>query len=251
MTDNLKSVIITGGAQGIGSVMTRLFSSNGYTVFCIDKNKTAMDAFISEYGNDSIIPAECDIANIPSLKKTINSIADDFGGINCLINNACTNANMKLSEMSEDIWNNIISVNLSAPLFAVKFCEPYLRLSKGSVINIASTRALMSEPDTEAYSASKGGLLSLTHALAMSLAPDVRVNAISPGWIEASHLKEPSVRQTAEISKEDHLQHPAGRVGIPEDIAEMALYLCSDKAGFITGQNFIIDGGMTKKMIYV
>lgn len=251
MANNSKSAIITGGAQGIGSVMTRVFASNGYTVFCIDKNKAAIDAFILEYGNESILPVECDVSDIPSLKKTITGIAADSGGINCLINNAYASANMKLSEITEEIWGNVISVNLNAPLFAVKFCEPYLRVSKGSVINIASTRALMSEPDTEAYSASKGGLLSLTHALAMSLSPDVRVNAISPGWIEVSHLKEPSVRKTAALTKEDHLQHPAGRVGIPEDIAEMALYLASDKAGFITGQNFIVDGGMTKKMIYV
>jgi hypothetical protein len=126
-----------------------------------------------------------------------------------------------------------------------------LKLNKGVIINIASTRALMSEPNTEAYSASKGGLLSLTHALAMSFAPDVRVNAISPGWIETSHLKKSSKRQMVEHSMEDRLQHPVGKVGEAKDIAGMVEYLLTDKASFITGQNFIIDGGMTKKMIYV
>jgi NAD(P)-dependent dehydrogenase (short-subunit alcohol dehydrogenase family) len=251
MTESAKTAVITGGAQGIGSVMTRKFAAEGYTVFCIDSNKRAIDAFFAEYGNESIIPAECDIADIRSLEKTIASAVADSGGIDCLVNNACASANMKISEMTEEIWNRVLSVNLTAPLFAVKFCEPYLRIAKGSVINIASTRALMSEPDTEAYSASKGGILALTHALAMSLSPDVRVNAISPGWIEVSHLKEPSMRKNLTLSDQDHRQHPAGRVGVPEDIADMALYLCSPKAGFITGQNFVIDGGMTKKMIYV
>ena len=118
-------------------------------------------------------------------------------------------------------------------------------------MNIASTRAMMSEPNTEAYSASKAGIVGLTHALALSLGPEVRVNCISPGWIDTNqYLHEPNPALTP-MTEADHKQHPAGRVGLPPDIAEMVLYLCSDKSGFITGQNFIIDGGMTKKMIYV
>jgi len=121
-----------------------------------------------------------------------------------------------------------------------KHCAPQLRRRGGAIVNIASTRALQSEPGTEAYSASKGGLVALTHALAMSLGPQVRVNCVSPGWIAHQAVR-----------KKDHAQHPAGRVGRPEDIAEIVAYLLSDAAGFITGQNFVVDGGMTRKMIYV
>jgi NAD(P)-dependent dehydrogenase (short-subunit alcohol dehydrogenase family) len=122
-----------------------------------------------------------------------------------------------------------------------KYAAPFLRQAKGAIVNIASTRAMMSEPDSEAYAASKGGVVALTHALAVSLGPDVRVNCISPGWIET--------RKDAKHSDADRAQHPAGRVGVPQDIAELAAYLIS--AGFVTGQNVVVDGGMTKKMIYV
>ncbi len=119
------------------------------------------------------------------------------------------------------------------------------------IVNIASTRAMQSEPHTEAYSATKGGLVALTHALAMSLGPDVRVNCISPGWIAVSEWKKRSQRKAADLRQEDHAQHPAGRVGIPGDVAALVAFLISYEAGFITGQNFVVDGGMTKKMIYV
>jgi NAD(P)-dependent dehydrogenase (short-subunit alcohol dehydrogenase family) len=120
-----------------------------------------------------------------------------------------------------------------------KHCAPHLRAARGAIVNIASTRALQSEPQTEAYAAAKGGLVALTHALAMSLGPRVRVNCISPGWIAHQPVR-----------KKDHAQHPVGRVGRDEDVAQMIAYLLSDAAGFVTGQNFVIDGGMTRKMIY-
>jgi NAD(P)-dependent dehydrogenase (short-subunit alcohol dehydrogenase family) len=120
----------------------------------------------------------------------------------------------------------------------------------GSIVNIASTRALQSEANTEAYSASKGGVVALTHALAVSLGPDIRVNCISPGWIAVDDWKKSARRKQPVLRPEDHAQHPVGRVGHPEDIAALAAYLISSKASFITGQNFVVDGGMTKKMIY-
>jgi NAD(P)-dependent dehydrogenase (short-subunit alcohol dehydrogenase family) len=134
-------------------------------------------------------------------------------------------------------------------LFA-KHAAPALKARGGAIVNIASTRALMSEPNTESYAASKGGIVALTHALAASLGPDVRVNCISPGWIDVSRWKKPSKRKPAQLRPEDHAQHLAGRVGRPEDIAGLAAYLIGPESSFITGANFVVDGGMTRKMIY-
>jgi NAD(P)-dependent dehydrogenase (short-subunit alcohol dehydrogenase family) len=144
----------------------------------------------------------------------------------------------------------MIRANLTGSFLMAKHAVPHLRAGRGAIVNIASTRALQSEPDTEAYSASKGGLVALTHALAVSLGPDIRVNCVSPGWIDTSGWKKRSRRGQEALRPEDHAQHPAGRVGTPEDVAAMVLYLVSDAAGFVTGQNFVVDGGMTRKMIY-
>ncbi len=148
-----------------------------------------------------------------------------------------------LRSLTLEEWQRVLNVNLTAAFVLARAAEKPLRKAKGSIVTIASTRALMSEPDTESYSASKGGLVALTHALSVSLAPDVRVNCISPGWIETGDY--------SNLRKKDHLQHPAGRVGKPDDIAQLAAVLLDrEKSGFISGANFIVDGGMTRKMIY-
>ena len=140
-------------------------------------------------------------------------------------------------------WHRVIDTNLTAAFLLARAAEKPLRQARGAIVTIASTRALMSEAETESYSASKGGLLALTHALAISLAPDVRVNCVSPGWIET--------KDYAGLRRKDHAQHPAGRVGRPQDVAEIVAWLLDPKrSGFVTGANFVIDGGMTRKMIY-
>ena len=147
-------------------------------------------------------------------------------------------------------WDRVLNVNLKSIYLMVHFCLPYI-LPGSVIINMASTRAFMSESNTEAYSASKGGVISLTHSLAISLAPKkVRVNSISPGWIETRDWKKESQREKPILTTIDHQQHPAGRVGVPEDIAHACLFLSSSEASFITGANLIVDGGMTIKMIY-
>ena len=154
--------------------------------------------------------------------------------------------NITLESLDLAYWNRVLAVNLSGPMLA-KHCAPYLRAHGGAIVNLASTRARQSELDTEAYAASKGGLLALTHALAMSLGPEVRVNAVSPGWIDA---RDPAARRAEPLTDADHAQHPAGRVGTVEDVAAMVAWLLSRQAGFVTGQEFVVDGGMSKKMIY-
>jgi NAD(P)-dependent dehydrogenase (short-subunit alcohol dehydrogenase family) len=140
-------------------------------------------------------------------------------------------------------WRRVLDTNLTATFLLARAAERRLRAAKGAIVTIASTRALMSEPNTEPYSASKGGLLALTHALAISLGPDIRVNCVSPGWI--------ATRPDQKLRRKDHRQHPVGRVGWPQDVAEMVAFLLDGRrSGFITGANFVVDGGMTRKMIY-
>jgi NAD(P)-dependent dehydrogenase (short-subunit alcohol dehydrogenase family) len=242
-----KNILITGGAQGIGKATCRLMAENGYRVFTIDNDEEALlelkeeipeiEIFAGDVGN------ECDV-------KILMQKFDKIGLVG-LINNAAISINKFPGDMSLEEWNKVMAVNLTGPFLMAKHAFPYLKECKGSVVNISSTRAFMSEPNSEAYAATKGGIISLTHALAISFAPYVRVNCISPGWIEVGNLKKKSAIIPIHHSEADKMQHPAGRVGEPEDITGMVEYLLSEKSGFITGQNFVIDGGMTKKMIYV
>ncbi|MDQ3233009.1 MAG: SDR family oxidoreductase, partial [Pseudobdellovibrionaceae bacterium] len=151
------------------------------------------------------------------------------------------------TELSLKEWREILDTNLTSYFLFAKLCVESLKASHGCIVNIASTRALQSEADTEAYATSKGGIVALTHALAISLGPDVRVNCISPGWIDT---RDASTKKQEPLKPSDHQQHPAGRVGEPEDVAEFVHWLVDQQKGFITGQNFILDGGMTRKMIY-
>jgi NAD(P)-dependent dehydrogenase (short-subunit alcohol dehydrogenase family) len=146
-----------------------------------------------------------------------------------------------LAQLTLDDWNSVLATNLTSTFLLARAAEDLLRAAHGAVVTIASTRAHMSERDTESYSASKGGLVALTHALAVSLGPEVRINCVSPGWINS---------RGAALSSEDHAQHPAGRVGTPEDIAALVAWLVGHESKFVTGAEFIVDGGMTRKMIY-
>ncbi|HET6419939.1 MAG TPA: glucose 1-dehydrogenase [Geobacteraceae bacterium] len=247
-----KVAIITGGAQGIGRAIAKTFLEKGCRTVIADIDLEAGGETVEEYskiGKIEFIPA--DISSEKEIGKLIGMTAERFARIDVLVNNAGISANLPLENLQLEEWNRVIGVNLTGPFLCTKYAAPYLRQSNGSIVNIASTRAFMSEPGTEAYSASKGGIVALTHALAVSLGPDVRVNCISPGWIDASGWKKKSRRCYQELSEADHHQHPAGRVGKPEDIAALTAFLVSGEASFITGANFIVDGGMTRKMIYI
>lgn len=230
-----KTILITGGAQGIGRGCVEHFLKSGWNVTAVDIQPMESGERLEAVSGDTSLEATAQQA----VKKTI----ERFGRIDALINNAgvSTSGKFRITDLSLEEWNRVIGVNLTGYFLMAKYAAPFLCEAKGAIVNIASTRALMSEPDSEAYAASKGGVVALTHALAVSLGPDVRVNCISPGWIET--------RKEAEHSTSDRAQHPAGRVGTHQDIAEQVAYLIS--AGFVTGQNVVVDGGMTKKMIYV
>jgi NAD(P)-dependent dehydrogenase (short-subunit alcohol dehydrogenase family) len=192
----------------------------------------------------------CNVAHEATVRIAVQKTIARFGRIDVLVNNAAIVNNKPMDELSLEEWQQVLDVNLSGPFLCSKYCADELRRNRGAIINLCSTRAFQSEPHTEAYSASKGGVYALTHALALSLGPDVRVNSISPGWIDVSAVKKGSVAQQEALTREDHRQHPAGRVGTVEDIAGMAYFLAQAENGFITGQNFVVDGGMTRKMIY-
>jgi NAD(P)-dependent dehydrogenase (short-subunit alcohol dehydrogenase family) len=226
-----KTVLVTGGARGIGRGTATLLAGRGYRVAVADLEAGAGLRFF-----------RCDVSKEPSVRSCVRAVVREFGRLDALINNAglADPTDPPVEKLSLQAWNRRLAVNLTGVFLMSKHCTPHLRQAKGSIVNIASTRALQSEPNTEAYTASKGGVVALTHALAISLGPQVRVNCISPGWIAKTKL-----------GKKDHAQHPVGRAGRPEDIGEMVAFLISDAAGFITGQNFVVDGGMTRKMIYV
>jgi len=247
-----RCAVITGGAQGIGKATTRRLLGEGWAVTIADIDEEAGRETEEEYRNlGPLLFVPTDVADDAQVQRMVAETVARFGRIDLLVNNAYTSAGGVMTELSLEAWNRVLAVNLTGAFLCAKYAVPHLRALRGCIVNISSTRALMSQPNTEAYSASKGGLLALTHALAVSLGPEIRVNCISPGWIETGDWKKVRLRRTPEHSDADRKQHPVGRVGVPDDIADAILFLASPDAGFITGQNFVIDGGMTKKMLYV
>jgi hypothetical protein len=233
-------VIVTGAAHGIGAAVARQLAEDGWLVGAIDRDAAGLDPL------RTLASVHCVAADVGEEVQLLAALADcrnAQGAITALVPVAGINANGALAQTALEAWNRVLAVNLTATMLMAREAEADLRASRGAIVTIASTRAHMSETDTLAYSASKGGLVALTHALAMTLAPDVRVNCVSPGWIDTG--------KWGPLKPGDHAQHPVGRVGVPSDIAGAVSYLLSDKAGFITGAELIVDGGMTRKMIYV
>jgi len=246
-----KHIVVTGGTQGIGKVVSLYLLEKGCRVTILEIDNEAINEMNAEIRHEDLQIVEADVSKEQQVKAALELAVESFGSIDVLINNAMIDANKPVEELKLEEWEQVIAVNLTGPFLCAKHSAKSLRKTSGCIINICSTRALQSEPNTEAYSASKGGLLALTHSLAMSLGPEVRVNAISPGWIDVSAIHKKSIARQVSLSEEDHRQHPVGRVGKPEDIANMIWFLVQPENDFITGQNFIVDGGMTKKMIYV
>ncbi len=225
--------LVTGGGRGIGAGIAARLAGDGVRTIVADRDQAAPPA-----GGRAVV---CDVADEAEVAALISGIAAQEGRLDALVCNAGIMIRKPIAILSLEEWSRVIATNLTATFLLVRAAEHMLRGARGAVVTIASTRAHMSEPDTESYAASKGGLLALTHALAISLGPEVRVNCISPGWILTIG---PAPRPA------DHAQHPAGRVGIVDDVAALAAYLLGPDSGFLTGAEFVIDGGMTRKMIY-
>ena len=244
MSFKSKFAIVTGGANGIGRCITETFLREGIYVIIIDTDKESGELLQELNPNLKFIHG--DIGVKITLEKFVESLENP---VDFLINNACISRKGILTNCTWEDFEYVQKVGIIAPYYLTSLLFNRNLLSQGgSVINISSTRAYQSQKDTESYSAVKGGLIALTHAMAISLAGYARVNSISPGWID-TYFYQKNIAYVSR-SKEEFLQHPTGRIGLPEDIAEMALFLCSNKAGFITGENITIDGGMTKLMIY-
>ncbi len=228
-----KVALVTGGANGIGAAIAARLAGGGWRVVVADPQATVAPP------NGRAVA--CDVSDEASVNALVAGVSQQEGRLDALVCNAGIMIRKPIADLTLAEWLKVLATNLTSTFLLVRAAEALLRAAKGSVLTIASTRAHMAEADTEAYGASKGGLLGLTQTLAISLGPDVRVNCISPGWIRT---------RGPEPSAEEHAFHPAGRVGIPDDIAGLAAFLVGPESRFITGSEFIVDGGVTRKMIY-
>ena len=220
-----KVAVVTGGGQGIGKAICEAFVEQGMVVCTIDIKDN--DYFVGDIADENI------------LRQFASKVISEYGTVDFLINNACISRG-GLTNCSFDDFNYVLHVGVSAPfLLSQMFMQHFTK--QASIVNISSTRHLMSQANTESYTAAKGAITALTHAMAVTLAGKVRVNSISPGWIDTTN---------SQFEGSDANQHPVGRVGTPSDIVNAVMFLCDQKSSFITGQDITVDGGMTKQMIY-
>jgi NAD(P)-dependent dehydrogenase (short-subunit alcohol dehydrogenase family) len=234
MEQSSRVALVTGGAKGIGAGIAARLARDGWRVVVADRDPAGKAPAGCRY-------CVCDVGDETSVAALVRSVGATEHRLDALICNAGFMIRKPVADLTLAEWSSVLTTNLTSIFLFVRETQALLRTTKGAVVTIASSRARMSEPDTESYSASKGGLVALTHALAISLGPDIRVNCISPGWI---------LTKGPEPTEAEHAFHPAGRVGRVGDIAGLAAFLVGPESGFITGAEFVIDGGVTRKMIY-
>ncbi|TDL74049.1 glucose 1-dehydrogenase [Rhodococcus qingshengii] len=242
-----KVVVVTGGANGIGRGVVSAFAKKGAQVLIADVDENAGKETESELKQEGfdVLFVQTDVRNPSDISNLMKTANNTFGRVDVLINNAGKGLFKSLYEITVDEWDDIIQTNLRSVFLCSREAAKYMRDNKegGAIVNIASTRAMMSEPNSEGYAATKGGIVAITHALAASLSNErITVNAISPGWIHTGEY--------SQLTTIDHEQHLSNRVGRPEDIARACLYLTAKENDFVTGINLVVDGGMTRKMIY-
>ncbi|MED4586425.1 glucose 1-dehydrogenase [Brevibacillus choshinensis] len=245
--DNI--VIVTGAGNGIGRAVATMYATQGAHVVIAEQNREAGESAAhsinaSEITTGTATFQQVDVSQPDHIVQLMQMVDERWGRLDVLINNAGLSTWESPYDLTVEAWDHILNTNLRSVFLGSREAAKVMRKhGGGSIVNLSSSRAHMSEPNSEAYAASKGGILALTHALAVSLGTDgIRVNAISPGWIENGDY--------SALRPEDHAQHPAGRVGVPDDIARACLFLTQKDNDFITGTELVIDGGMTRKMIY-
>ncbi len=245
--------LVTGAGRGIGRAIAQRLLEEGANVLLVDIDRDAVEDAADEYRQfGETLAHVADVADEAAVQRAVQTCAERLGGLDVLVNNAAKSdpETGPIETLARRDWQAMVDTNLTSSFLTVKHAATHLRRRSGAIINIASTRALQSEPHTEVYAACKGALVALTHALAISLGPDIRVNAILPGWIATARYEPRGEREQPALRERDHAQHPVGRVGEPTDVAALAAYLAASESSFITGQAFVIDGGMTRKMIY-
>jgi NAD(P)-dependent dehydrogenase (short-subunit alcohol dehydrogenase family) len=247
-----KVFLVTGGGRGIGRAIAKRLADDGGRVCIVDRDRHAGSDAAREYG-EAVTFVRGDVASERDVRSAVASCRRWGRRLDGVVNNAAIADphGGPIEKLSLARWHRFVDVNLTSAFLVVKHAVRHLRRTRGAIVNLGSTRALQSERDGEPYAACKGAMVALSHALAISLGPEVRVNCISPGWIATDDLAPRDQRKPPRLSRADHAQHPVGRVGRPDDIASLCAWLLSDEAGFVTGQNYVADGGMTRKMIYV
>lgn len=240
-----KVVIVTGAGRGIGKEVALAFARKKYLVVVAEIDARTGNSTVDEINEmgEAAVFIKTDVSMVDEIERMVERVKTDFKRIDVLVNNAGISEFSEVFELDETQWDKVMNTNLKSVFFASRAVARVMKETGGSIVNMASTRALMSEPGGEAYGASKGGILALTHALAASLGQyGITVNAVLPGWIETGDYKR--------LKKHHHEQHLSGRVGKPDDVARACLFLASRENDFITGTQLVVDGGMTSKMIY-